>query len=114
VFHITFCRHFRAAAPIAPLKCLHSMLARPRNPMTDITSRIRGILEQHGRLSVDPGALADGADLYAAGLTSHASVSVMLGLEGEFGIEFPDSMLSRGVFSSVASIRSAIESLTGT
>ena len=48
------------------------------------------------------------ADLYQAGLTSHASVNVMLGLEGLFDIEFPDQMLNRSVFSSVQAIRSAL------
>lgn len=80
--------------------------------MTDVTERIRGILKQHGRLGVDTDALADSSDLYAAGLTSHASVSVMLGLEAEFDVEFPDALLSRRVFSSIDSIRDAIESLT--
>jgi len=78
----------------------------------DITARIKKVLAEHGRLSVDTSALKDDADLYQAGLTSHASVSIMLALEGEFEIEFPDQMLSRGVFGSVASIRNAVETLT--
>ena len=78
----------------------------------DIAPRIKKVLMDHGRLSVDITQLGDDADLYQAGLTSHASVSIMLALEGEFDIEFPDQMLSRGVFSSVAAIRSAVESLT--
>ena len=73
---------------------------------------IRTILKEHGRLSVDAATLADDADLYQAGLTSHASVNVMLALEGKFDIEFPDRMLKRGVFESLASIRGAIEELT--
>lgn len=80
--------------------------------MSEIAERIRGVLKNHGRLSVDASTLADDADLYQAGLTSHASVSIMLALEGEFDIEFPDQMLSRGVFGSVASIRSAVETLS--
>jgi acyl carrier protein len=48
------------------------------------------------------------ADLYEAGLTSRASVNVMLGLEAEFGIEFADSMLRRDVFGSVAAICEAV------
>ena len=78
----------------------------------DITARIRKILGDHGRLSVSAADLQDDADLYQAGLTSHASVSIMLALEGEFEIEFPDQMLSRGVFASVASIRNAVVTLT--
>jgi acyl carrier protein len=44
-------------------------------------------------------------------MTSHASVNVMLAIESEFDIEFPDQMLSRGVFESIQSISSAVSSL---
>jgi acyl carrier protein len=73
---------------------------------------IRAILKEHGRLSVDAASLAPDTDLYQSGLTSHASVNVMLALEGKFDIEFPDRMLKRGVFESLASISAAIEELT--
>ncbi len=73
---------------------------------------IRTILKEHGRLSVDTATLSEDSDLYQAGLTSHASVNVMLALEGKFDVEFPDRMLKRGVFESLAAIRSAIEELT--
>jgi acyl carrier protein len=36
----------------------------------------------------------------------------MLALEGNFDVEFPDRMLRRSVFSSVSSIREAVEELT--
>ena len=78
----------------------------------DLTSKIRGILKQHGRLSKDIDGLADDADLYQAVMTSHASVNVMLALEGDFDLEFPDHMLKRGVFESVAAMRAAIEELS--
>lgn len=77
-----------------------------------IIQDIRQILKDHGRLSVDPSTLAEDADLYQAGLTSHASVNVMLALEGKFDVEFPDRMLKRGVFGSIASIGEAITELT--
>lgn len=76
-----------------------------------IEEDIRQILLQHGRLSVDNRTLDDDADLYSMGLTSHASVNVMLALEARFDIEFPDRMLKRGVFRSVGSIRDAIQEL---
>ena len=66
------------------------------------------MLRDHGRLNKDAMTLNPDADLYQAGLTSHASVNVMLGLEGLFDIEFPDQMLNRSVFSSVQAIRSAL------
>jgi acyl carrier protein len=40
-------------------------------------------------------------------------VNVMLALESAFDVEFPDRMLRRGVFESVASIRRALEELRG-
>jgi acyl carrier protein len=80
--------------------------------MSDTANRIRTILSQHAKLAKDASALAEDADLYQAGMSSHASVNVMLALEGAFDIEFPDHMLTRSVFSSVGAIRSAVEELT--
>jgi acyl carrier protein len=77
-----------------------------------MNDKIRTILKEHARLAIDPAALKDDDDLYESGMTSHASVNVMLALEGEFDVEFPDRMLQRGVFRSVASICAAIEELT--
>lgn len=76
------------------------------------SAKIRTILKEHGRLSKDAAALEAEADLYQAGMTSHASVNVMLALEGEFDVEFPDHMLKRNVFNSIASIRAALDELT--
>ena len=72
---------------------------------------IRRVLAEHGRLSSDAVALDSDADLYRAGMTSHASVNVMLALEAEFEIEFPDSMLKRTVFESIAAIGAAVAEL---
>ena len=44
-------------------------------------------------------------------MTSHASVNVMLALEDAFDIEFPDRMLKRSVFESIASIQAALSEL---
>ena len=44
-------------------------------------------------------------------MTSHASVNVMLALEDRFDVEFPDRMLKRSVFESIASIAAALEEL---
>lgn len=76
-----------------------------------MTDRVRQIIREHGRLAVDVDVLADEADLYEAGMTSHASVNLMLALEGAFDIEFPDSMLRRNVFESVSSISDALRTL---
>lgn len=78
-----------------------------------VANRIRAVLDAHGRLGINAAHLADGDDLYAAGLTSLASVNIMLALEGEFDIEFPDNMLSRSVFSSVSAIEAAVRKIAG-
>lgn len=75
---------------------------------------IRTILAEHGHLPVDVAKLRDEDDLYQAGMTSHASVNVMLALEDEFDIEFPEPMLRKSTFESVAAIRVAISELSGT
>ena len=76
-----------------------------------MTDKIRKILKDHGRLNKDALALEEKADLYQAGMTSHASVNVMLALEGEFDVEFPDHLLKRSVFESIAAIRTAIDQI---
>lgn len=77
-----------------------------------IDQQIRAILSEHGRLNKDAFALQAEDDLYQHGLTSHASVNLMLALEGQFDLEFPDHLLNRSVFSSIESIRSALIELT--
>ena len=72
---------------------------------------IRSVLVDHGRLNQDASQLPADQDLYQAGMTSHASVNVMLALEGKFDVEFPDHMLNRKVFASVQAIRSALVEL---
>jgi acyl carrier protein len=74
---------------------------------------IRSILRQHAALSADAGTLADEADLYKNGMTSQTGVNVMLALEAHFDFEFPDDMLNRNVFQTIASIRTAVQKLKG-
>lgn len=76
-----------------------------------MTEDIRKIVADHGRLSIDVAELPADADLYKAGMTSHASVNVMLALEDHFDVEFPDRMLSRSVFESISSIEAAVTEL---
>jgi len=73
--------------------------------------RIRDVLAAHGGMEVDPRDVDDQADLYELGLTSFASVNVMLALEDAFDIEFPDEVLKKGTFASVRNIEQVIEGL---
>ena len=73
--------------------------------------RIRQIVHDHAGLGDDFEKVDSSTDLYRAGMTSYASVVLMIALENEFDLEFPDAMLSRNVFESIDSIADAIESL---
>lgn len=77
-----------------------------------MTDEIRKVIKEHARLRVDVDELADDADLYQAGMTSHASINLMLALENAFDVEFPDRLLSRRVFTSISSIRAALDEIT--
>jgi acyl carrier protein len=79
----------------------------------EVLTDIRDVLTQQGRLPVDPSTLEAGDDLFEAGMSSHASVNVMLALEDRFDIEFPDSMLTRRAFSSIGAIAEAVSQLQG-
>lgn len=73
---------------------------------------IRDLIARHGALPVSIETLRDEDDLYEAGLSSFASVQLMLGLEDAFDIEFPETLLNRKTFASVAAISAAVASLT--
>ena len=80
-------------------------------PPADMTQTIRAILGEPGRLAADVAKLNDHSDLFQSGLSSHASVSVMLALEEHFEVEFPERMLHRRTFASIAAIRSCLSEL---
>jgi acyl carrier protein len=70
---------------------------------------IRTLLSKLGGLPVAVDTLADDSDLYAAGLSSFASVQLMLGLEEAFDMEFPDHLLNRKSFASIAAIEATVQ-----
>ena len=79
---------------------------------TEDIARVRDVLEKFGKLPVPVTDIDDSADLYDNGLTSHASVNVMIALEDEFDVEFPDTMLQKSTFGSINAISAAIAQLT--
>ncbi len=78
--------------------------------MSAITDAIREVLDSSARLAVQSSTLADDDSLYQQGLTSHAVVNVLMGIEDRFDIEFPDALLRRDTFESVDSLRVALAS----
>jgi acyl carrier protein len=82
--------------------------------MGDVDAIIRKVLDEHGKLTTDANTVDADEDLYRRGLTSHATVNVMLGLEDEFEVEFPNSLLKKTTFRSIRSIREALTEIDGT
>ena len=78
---------------------------------TALRDQIRQVIAEHARLAVVVGKLDDDSDLFRAGMTSHASVNLMLALEEMFEVEFPESMLRKSTFSSICSIEEALSEL---
>ncbi len=80
-------------------------------PAASTAAEVREILARHGRLSVPIDQLDGASDLHGAGLTSLATVGLMLALEERFEIEFPDALLSRRTFGSIDALASAVDAL---
>jgi len=72
-------------------------------------TQIRDILAAHAGLPVPVESLADGDDLYQAGLRSFSSVTLMLALEDAFDIEFPEDALNRKTFQSIDAIAETVD-----
>lgn len=81
--------------------------------MRDAKGQVREILARHGRLSVPIDQLEDASDLHSAGLTSLATVGLMLALEECFDIEFPDALLTKATFCTLESLEAAVSTLQG-
>jgi acyl carrier protein len=77
----------------------------------EMEASIRRIVGEHGRLEVDIASVNPDDDLYERGMTSHAVVNVMLELEDEMDFEFPDEMLRKRTFQTLANIQEALETI---
>jgi acyl carrier protein len=71
-------------------------------------AEVRRLLAEHGRLRADATRLAADADLYRAGLSSLATVNLMLAIEDAFGFAFADEQLTEATFASIAAIVNAV------
>ena len=74
-------------------------------------AKIRALLARLGEFPAGADDLRDDADLHAAGLSSYGTVELMVGIEEEFGVEFPDRLLTRATFGSMEAVAAAVSSL---
>ncbi|MCP9951125.1 phosphopantetheine-binding protein [Actinomadura madurae] len=80
---------------------------------TAVADRLREVFR---RCDVPPRGLAGAGpdtDLWDLGMDSFATIKVMVAIEEEFAIEFPDTMLTRETFRTLGSITAALETLLG-
>ena len=62
-------------------------------------------------VNVGGAALAPDTDLPGAGLTSLKTVDLMLAIEDRFGVEFPEKLLNRRTFATLANLVEAVEGM---
>ena len=73
-----------------------------------IEDTVRELLAELLQPGAQSSALAATDDLYAAGLSSLATVDLMLAIEDRFDIEFTNTWLNRRTFASIAALSNAV------
>lgn len=72
---------------------------------------VKSIVAKNGELDREISTVGLLDDLFNLGMSSRATVGVMLDIEETFDIAFPDEMISREVFESIEAISKAVETL---
>lgn len=75
---------------------------------------VREIVRGIDDLASRSASLTDSASLYEAGLSSYGTIELMMALEAAFGVEFPDALLTRETFGTIASLAAAVAALSRT
>lgn len=80
--------------------------------MSKTKERIQQCLVEHLRMVASTNDINPDVDLTTLGLTSMAATNLLIDLEDEFDVEFPDELLTPEVFRSVLTLEAAIDRLT--
>ena len=80
--------------------------------MHEMEMRVRHAVRTALGGALDIGAIGVSDNLFDAGMTSHQTVQVMLGLEDEFDLQFTDSDLVKSTFATIGSMVSAVSALS--
>lgn len=73
--------------------------------------RVRAIVASMNLVPVPLEGLSDEDNLFDAGMTSFGSVQLMLAIEEDFDIEFPNALLTRKTFATLGGLIAAVEQL---
>ncbi|MGU3492408.1 acyl carrier protein [Xanthobacteraceae bacterium A53D] len=77
----------------------------------DAEALVRDVLRQHGKLAASVAGIAADADLYRLGLSSMATVNVMLEIETRLDASIPEEALTRETFRTIAALSALVGSL---
>ncbi|HEX9859703.1 MAG TPA: phosphopantetheine-binding protein [Nitrospirota bacterium] len=71
--------------------------------VSEVKSRLKGMIVERLKLQVDPGGIDDDAPLFGEGLglDSIDALELVVGLEQEFGVQVPDEAVGREAFASI-------------
>lgn len=69
---------------------------------------IRSIVIREAQLSMDAQKISDTMSLDDAGITSLARMNIVLALEDHFQITFPDEVMTRNNFASIAAVSKTV------
>jgi acyl carrier protein len=72
---------------------------------------LRDIISRHCNIAMPAAQIRDEDDLFDLGLSSFACVQLMIAVEECFGIEFPDALMHRSTFQSMAALGHHIQQL---
>ena len=72
---------------------------------------IRDIIHKHGNIATPAAEIRAEDDLFGLGLSSFACVQLMIAVEERFDIEFPDALMNRATFQTMAAIEAHVRTL---
>jgi acyl carrier protein len=81
------------------------------NDRAPFDSKLGALAQEFAPALPDDPAQAYDADLHEAGLTSMATVKLMLAIEAAYGVAIPDAELTPENFRSIATIQALLERL---
>lgn len=79
----------------------------------EIEDELREIVRTQGKLKVPAARIQPDDDLYRLGMSSLATVNVMLAIETRFDIEIPEKALNRETFRTIAALAALVREQSG-
>lgn len=74
-----------------------------------LQARLLPLIDAHASIDRPAASLDASDDLATFGMSSHDSIQLMMALEAEFSIEFPNALLTKASFQSIAAILQTLE-----